>query len=227
MGSHSIYTSQVEEVFVKFLSSELIGRHGTLVASLGNTSISVTTKDVMGGVIQDWLFTWMKQSEFDVTANPNTQMPPDFYLAESTPFEVKTFYCKAKPAFDLANFSAYIRDLLMHPTRLDDDHLIFSYDIGRDYWSIENIWLRKIWEMSGPSITNHIELQAKQGSAVNLRPKNFISPNSNTFKSRLEFINSISDAMDKFSQYPEGFSSGFSWLEEVKVRYQEATGCVL
>lgn len=228
MSSTGIYTSQVEEVFEKFLSSELIGMHGKLVASLGSTSINVTTKDVMGGVIQDWLYTWMKQSKFDVTPNPNTQMPPDFYLADSTPFEVKTFFCKArKPAFDLANFSAYIRDLLVHPARLDDDHLIFSYDVGSDYWSIENVWLRKIWEMSGPSPTNHVELQAKQRSAVNLRPKNFVIQSSNTFKSRNDFVVAISRAMDKFGQYPDGFSSGSAWLEQVKVRYQAATGCVL
>lgn len=227
MGSQSIYSSQVENVFTKFLASELIGQRGTLIATLGKTSINITTKDVMGGVIQDWLFTWMKQSNFDVMPNPFTQMPPDFYLDKTTPFEVKTFYFKAKPAFDLANFSAYTRDLLAHPSRLDDDHLIFSYDVGEDYWSIENIWLRKIWEMSGPSATNHVELQAKQSSPTNLRPKNFILPKSNTFTSRLDFVVAISNAMDKFEKYPEGLSSGLSWLEEVRVRYQEATGCAL
>jgi type II restriction enzyme len=209
------------------LSSKLIEQKGTLIAALGDISIGVTSKDVMGGVIQDWLFTWMKKSGFRVKQNPNTQMPPDFFVSNDIPFEVKAFYHLAKPAFDLANFSAYTRDLLHHPVRLDDDHLIFAYDIGEDYWSIKNIYLKKIWEMSGSSPKNHIELQAKQGIATNLRPKNFCSSRAKLFTSRGQFVSGIALAMDKFHQYPEGFSDSNTWLAEVQAKYQETTGFAL
>lgn len=72
------------------------------------------------------------------------------------------------PGFDLANFDAYPHSLLIHPERLDVNHLIFAYKLVGDSLQVIDIWLKKICEMAGASDLNILSLQVKQGVPVNI-----------------------------------------------------------
>ena len=81
------------------------------------------------------------------------------------------------------------------------------------------MWVKKIWEMSGPSNTNGLNLQVKQNIPVNIRPKNWRSNNVELFNSRLDFITALNEALQRFypTRYPD-------WLSTVQRLYLERTG---
>ena len=129
--------------------------------------------------------------------------------------EFKSFDASASPNFDLANFDAYTRRLLTNAECLDTDHLIFSYHLAGNQVRIVDFWIKKIWQMTGPSNTNILSLQVKQGSPVNIRPKNWRSPRVSLFTSRREFVSALDQALQRFhpDRYPE-------WLFNVCQDYQ-------
>jgi hypothetical protein len=141
--------------------------------TLAGIDFPVLSKDIMGSVLQEWFENWMNQNKISFSKPTNTQEPPDFYLADGGHLEVKAFNFSANPGFDLANFDAYTRSLLLHPERLDADHLVFGYALEGDSVRIVDFWVKKIWEMAGVSAVNILSLQVKQGVPVNIRPKDW------------------------------------------------------
>ena len=137
----------------------------------------------------------------------------------------KAFDGTASPNFDLANFDAFTRSLLTEPERLDTDHLVFEYFLqAGGVVTINNIWVKKIWEMAGPSDTNILNLQVKQGVPVNIRPKNWRSnsPRITFFGQRLDFVIALDQALQHF--YP---NRHINWLATVQQNYLIRTGQVL
>lgn len=185
--------------------------------------IPVITKDVIGGVLQDWLGNWLRENgiEWDNTG-VHSQSWPDFVLANGEHLEFKTFDADASPNFDLANFDAYTRSLLTHSERLDTDHLIFAYQLTDNQVQIVNFWVKKIWEMAGPSDTNILNLQVKQNIPVNIRPKNWRNQRVKLFQTRREFVVALNDALQRF--YPNRHPN---WLNDVCTDYQRKTGQIL
>ncbi|WP_180169985.1 NgoBV family restriction endonuclease, partial [Acinetobacter sp. YH01011] len=129
------------------------------------------------------------------------------------------------PNFDLANFDAFTRSLLTEPERLDTDHLVFEYELFvGGIVRINNIWIKKIWEMAGPSTTNILNLQVKQGVPVNIRPKNWRTNSSRVtfFGQRLDFVIALDQALQHF--YPARYPT---WLNTVQSNYLARTGHAL
>lgn len=208
------------------IEQDLINSEGVMTFSLLNTEIEVTTKDVIGGVLQDWFGHWMTKNNIFWQTGLHAQTWPDFILLNNEHLEFKAFDGEANPNFDLANFDAYTRSLLDNPERLDTNHLIFEYRLNLDSGIIKvtDFWSKKIWQMTGPSDKNILNLQVKQGVPINIRPKNWRT-NSNRvkfFNSRLEFVVALSKALDKFhvGKYK-------NWLDQIKNKYETVTGNVL
>jgi hypothetical protein len=160
----------------------------------------------------------MVQNAITFRKPDNTQEPPDFFLADDTHLEIKAFNYNANPGFDLANFNAYIRDLLCHPTRLDAEHLVFGYVVQDSHIIIREFWVKKIWQMAGASDRNHLSLQVKQGEPVNIRPKDWRN-RDNSFANRSAFVAALDAAIQHF--YPERTPQ---WLNDVTREYQQQTG---
>ena len=53
---------------------------GRIQFHLGDVDIIVKQKDVVGNIIQEWLQGWLDKRGYAYRTNPNTQMPPDFFL---------------------------------------------------------------------------------------------------------------------------------------------------
>lgn len=52
---------------------------GEIKFYLGDVSIIVKQKDVVGNIIQEWLQGWMDKRNIEYAISQNTQMPPDFF----------------------------------------------------------------------------------------------------------------------------------------------------
>ncbi len=197
----------------------LIGSLGRTTFSMSNLSIVVTTKDIIGNIIQEWFSKWMQDQGIEVHGGPHTQSWPDFVFSDDMHLEVKAFDGDAGPNFDVANFDAFIRSVLEHPERLDTDHIIFEYRLVGEQIVISNIYNKKIWEITGPSDTNILNIQVKQGQPINIRPKNWRSSRVLVFANRQSFVETLGQAVERFRGdiYP-------NWYDRVAAAYQTATG---
>jgi type II restriction enzyme len=211
----------IEEMFDELLTSGVIDSPGRLSFSLAKIDINVNSKDVVGGVLQEWLGHWMQSRHYDVTSPANSQAFPDFYLNEFDMLECKSFAYGKKPGFDVAAYSSYIESLNSIPSRLDASYIVFGYTLENGIVFIKNIWLKKVWQLTGPSVTNLLELQVKRQYPQNIRPKNFpINPQA-CFASRLEFCEKLHMSAIRFKPI-RGHSEG--WLENLKINYREYSG---
>lgn len=199
---------------------------GTVEIVLGGISAKYSGKDAIGDLLQEWLGEWLKQNNIYYRQPTNTQEFPDFFLTESSSsgfLELKTFNAGASPAFDVANFDSYCTSLLRIPERIEADYLILSYRMVDSKLSIDNVWLKKVWEITSPSGQDPIKLQVKRNQIYNLRPCTWYSTRLqyHPFANKGEFIKALSDTFEK---YPQCYQYKENWLENVKSRYLENTG---
>ncbi|OFX18968.1 MAG: hypothetical protein A2041_11060 [Bacteroidetes bacterium GWA2_31_9b] len=209
---------------------KLIGEKGFINFSLKNLTISIETKDSIGNLLQEWLKAWMKKYQIDFEENTNTQKFPDFYLNKEDKkkdmFEVKTFDWDRGPGFDLANFDSYCNSLITDAYRIDSDYLILAYQMTGSELSIKNIWLKKIWEISGSSGTYPIKVQEKKNVIYNLRPIIWYSERNTykAFNSKEEFLAALNETR---YQYPQTRPTNAHWLSKVLKNYSQHTGIKL
>ena len=102
-----------QEIYDKLINEDKIKTvKGQIRFHLGDVSIIVKKKDVVGNILQEWLEGWLVARGIEFDPNPNTQMPPDVYLNPSDHtknlLEVKAFNREVSPAFDIADFKAFV-----------------------------------------------------------------------------------------------------------------------
>lgn len=220
-----------QKLFQKLVDEyKIIGEKGVINFSLKNLTIAVETKDTVGNLLQEWLKAWMLSENIEFQENQNSQTFPDFHLDVDDRtkglLEVKTFDWKRGPGFDLANFDAYCNSLLDNAHRLDSDYLIFAYVMEGSEITIKNVWLKKIWELAGPSGTYPIKVQEKKSVIYNLRPSTWYSERSQfkPFNSLEQFLSALNETR---YQYPQTRHSNGHWLKKVIKNYQSHTGILL
>lgn len=135
--------------------------------------------------------------------------------------EIKAFDTERGLAFDIANFKSYMDDLKQNPVRLDADYLVFEYAVQEEKIGIENIWIRKVWELAGHSGANPLKLQVKRGDPYNIRPVTWYSDRAtySPFENKEEFLSKIQDTADEYTD--EGKYK--NWKHVVKERYENNT----
>lgn len=200
---------------------------GTVEIIIGEISAKYASKDALGDLIQEWLGQFLIQENIYFQNVTNTQEFPDFLLTEDMDkgfLEIKTFNADASPAFDIANFNSYCLSLLSKSERLDADYLIFGYKMEAGELKIEDVWLKKVWEISGDSGANPINLQTKYGQPYNIRPIKWYSPKSKNkpFATRLDFVNALNETRIKYKENINTYSE--TWLDDVKKSYKDKTG---
>lgn len=209
------------EIIPLLEEQRVIGSSGKISFNLLGINVNVSTKDIVGGLLQDWFGSWMRENDIDWKTGPHAQSWPDFILEDGSDLEFKAFDRFGGPNFDLANFDAFTRSLLSFPERLDTDHLVFEYSLDDGIVTITNFWVKKIWEMTGPSERNILNLQVKQGVPTNIRPKNWRSGTSRVefFRNRYDFVVALDKALQRFypSRYPQ-------WISTLEREYYDRTG---
>lgn len=213
----------INQIVQLLRQQQVCSQTGEIIFHFMGQDTPVVTKDVIGGVLQDWFGRWLRSNGilWDNTG-VHSQSWPDFILENGEHLEFKVFDEDASPNFDLANFDAYTRSLLTHSERLDTNHLVFAYRITENQVEIVDFWVKKIWEMSGHSDTNILTLQVKQGVPVNIRPKNWRSERVRVFSTRREFVIALNAALQRF--YPNRHPN---WFNDVCSDYQRKTGQIL
>ena len=161
--------------------------------------------------------------------NPNTQMPPDVYLNPQDHtknlLEVKAFNRESSPAFDIADFKAFVNELIEKPYHLDTDFLIFGYVMDEKTGDvvIKDLWLKKIWEITKTMDNWPITVQYKNGILQKMRPGNWYTTRGNTkmFETKEDYLAAFEETI---YQNPETRSQGAQWKNRFKRSYKNHYG---
>jgi hypothetical protein len=220
-----------QEIYDKLVNeTKLIGEKGTIYFKLRGLDIKIESRDTVGNLLQEWLENWLVANDVEFGFATNSQDFPDFHLdltnLEKGLLEVKCFDYDKSANFDVAAFMAYRRSLLSHPYRLDSDYLIIGYSMVKHEIEIKNIWLKKVWEITGPSADWPLKCQVKQGELFNIRPIKWYNNERTEFKpfnSALSFVEAF-DANQRQWTATARDKETSTWLGRVKKGYKDATG---
>lgn len=222
-----------KEVYDKLLNEDkILTQQGRITFQFSDVSIIVKQRDVVGNIIQEWLEGWLSQRSIEYATNANTQMPPDIFLdpadMKHNLMEVKAFNHAAGPAFDIADFRMYEREVKEKPWMLDVDYIIFGYDMSPDgVVTVKNLWLKKVWEISRPMVSGKgnskavwpLNLQIKQGVVHKIRPAKWYSESKTfkTFECVEDFISAVDETVYKNKDTRD---DGPGWLEGTLRSYE-------
>lgn len=223
-----------KQIYDKLVNEDkILTLQGQIKFHLGDISIVIRQRDVVGNIMQEWMEGWMKKNEIEYTLNSNTQMPPDFYLnaddRTSDMLEIKAFYYKGSPGFDIAAFDMFEKEIRDNPFVLDTDYLIFGYDMSENGdVTVKKIWLRKVWEITRPMKTNGgvewpVNLQIKRDIVQKIRPGKWYGKQAKykIFESKRDFISAIEEAV---YQNPATRSDSPAWKQKFIENYKKYYG---
>lgn len=201
---------------------------GKIVLLRKQEVINIDSKDIIGNSIQTWFGHWLRKNDISYETPENTQEFPDFIINPHTQntqyLEVKSWYGPASPAFDIANFESYIATTLVNPNKIDADYLIFKYNVLKDHTIIiEDVFLKKVWEITGPSTGTPLKVQRKKGVIYNIRPVTWESKRAKfkPFNNRLEFAEAVSNTYINYTETDEEKSlAAKAWLSSIQTTYK-------
>lgn len=219
-----------QDIYDKLINEDKIKTiKGQIRFHLGDVSIIVKKKDVVGNILQEWVEGWLDARNIAHIPNPNSQMPPDVYLDPDdlthNLLEIKAFNREASPAFDIADFKAFINELIEKPYHLETDFLIFGYVMDEESGDviIKDLWLKKIWEITRPMDNWPITCQYKNGVLQKMRPGTWYGRSG-----RFKFYECMEDYLAAFEQtiyqYGETRSLGDQWRNKFCRSYKNHYG---
>lgn len=216
----------IEHVF-NVLKSELENDNtGKITFTLAEVEIIVKQNNVVGNIIEEWLHNWLEKHNFEHVYN-HGQCSPDFWFdlddLNKGWVEVKSFTGGAN--FDIANYMSYLEDIVDKPWKLDSKYLCIKYTMNAKTGivTIDNVWLKNIWEISSPSAKWAVKMQDKKGIIYNLRPSG-LGVKKGKFKifSTLEHFLSALDFVVK--TYPPTSGIGLKFRSRVEKSYASYKG---
>lgn len=229
---------KAQEIYEKLINDDkILTKKGRITFSLGNIDIIVRQKDVVGNIMQEWMEGWFEKNNIEFAPNDNTQMPPDFYLNPQDKrrdlLEIKAFYYRRGPGFDIADFRMYEKEIAQKPWMLDVSYLIFGYDMtDNGVVTIKEVWLKKVWELSRPMRSGNkktvwpINLQIKQGTVHKIRPAKWYGTSRDfaTFENMEDFLAAMEETVYKNKDTRD---DGPDWLSTVIYNYKAFYGVEL
>lgn len=221
-----------QQVYEKLVNEDKITElEGQIKFYLGEVSIIVKQRDVVGNIMQEWLQGWLNSHDIEYAPSDNTQMPPDFFLNPDDKtinlLEVKAFNRNAGPGFDIADFRMYQGEIIEKPYMLDVDYLIFGYDMSDDgIVTIKDVWLKKVWQITRRMEDWPINLQIKEGHVHKIRPGIWYNDTTNRidysiFQSLEHFISAMEETV---YQNEETRRDAGTWLTRFKRNYNDRYG---
>lgn len=217
----------VHKIYSLLIEQDVTKSTGNINFSFLDISVDIKEKSAIGDLFQEWFSEWLKTNNIEYRTSSNTQEFPDFLLDpvsnKKSLLEIKTFDFGRSANFDVANFEAYCRSLETKAYRLDADYLIFGYVLVNGKFKIENLWLKKIWEITGNSDKYPVKCQIKKDVIYNIRPITWYSKKARfkPFNSRLNFVEALYQTL---IQYSKTQITSNNWLDTVKKNYLSHTG---
>lgn len=221
------------QIYDKLINEDkILEQQGQITFHFGDINITITQKDVVGNIIQEWLQGWLDKNNIEYAPSANTQMPPDFYLNPTNTtqdlLEVKAFNRSATPGFDIADFRMYQEELIDKPYMLNVDYLIFGYDMSNTGTvTIKDLWLKKVWEITRCMDGWPVNLQIKQGVVHKIRPGVWYSTkkgNIPMFTCREDFLSAIEETV---YQNPKTHENAATWKNKFLASYEQFYGVKL
>ena len=220
--ARELYRLLILDYRIKFLT-------GSINFQLGNIRVGVKRRDIMGEIIQDWVCEWLEQTRITFVANPLRQKPPDIYLnpknLRSGWLEIKAFNRSENPRFSIAAFDFFMEDCIRRPWHLDADYLIFGYVLNEETGDlrIEDLWLKKIWEITKPMSHWPLTVKTHGSSAHEIRPCCWYASRTDTkvFESLEDFLSAFDAAI---LQNPKTHSKASQWRERFLKSYKNHYG---
>lgn len=207
------------------LKEEIKGKKGHIYFNMGDVCLKIVETDTVGKTLQEWLREYLKVNNYYFREPKNTQEFPDFFLSSSNTenmLEIKSFNYSNSPAFDIANFDSYCANIKEKPYCLYADYLIFGYTMTNGTISIENLWLKKIWEISGTSARYPLKTQIKKDMIYNIRPNSdFKNGEDGVFKNENKFLTAVYKTIEKYTQDTQYAQS---WKKTLNQNYKKYYG---
>lgn len=218
-----------EQVYDRLINVDKIKTvEGQIRFFLGDVSIIVRQKDVVGNIIQEWLEGWLRKNKIAFAPNTNTQMPPDIFLNPDNHtedlLEVKAFNYAASPGFDIADFRAYASEILENPYMLHTKYLIFGYSMSDEgIVTIKDLWLKNVWEICRSMDGWALNVQYKNKVIHKIRPAKWFGSRSKfpMFTSLEDYLSAIEETL--FS-YPDTHELSKGWRKKFIAAYKSFYG---
>ena len=217
--------------FYKLLIFDYKIKHltGNIKFQLGNISVGVKRRDVIGDILQDWVCELMRRARIDFIPNPLPQTPPDIYLnpknLRSDWLEIKAFNRADNPRFSIAAFNFFVEDCVRRPWHLDADYLIFGYSMNVETGDlkIKDLWLKKIWKITKPMSRWPLTVKTSNGLALEIRPCTWYATRTNTkvFESLEDFLSALEATI---FQNPETHTKASHWRNRFLKSYKKHYG---
>ena len=189
------------------LSKELLGLKFPGKLMVGNYCITFT-EEIVGNIIQKWVGKLLES--FDLT---------------SEWLEIKSF--TGSPNFDVAAFRSFINLVIEKPWKLHSKHLLIKYKMEDGIVTIEQFWLKNLWEICSTSSAWPVKVQYKNKVIVNIRPAVWYSDRADfsPFESLEDFLAAIEETI---YQYPDTRTTiALHWKEKLMKSYENHYGRAL
>ncbi len=219
-----------QQIYNKLINEDrILDIEGRITFDFGDVNIIVKQKDVVGNIIQEWVQGWLEKNEIEYAPSENTQMPPDFFLnpddLTKDLLEVKAFNRSASPAFDIADFRAYQREIVEQPYMLYADYLIFGYDMDDNgIVTIKDLWLKKVWEITRRMENWPLNLQVKNNVVQKIRPGVWYSTRPRDFMIFRNVEDFVSAVEQTVWQNPDTRINSANWKRQFLDSYQNFYG---
>lgn len=174
---------------------------GSVRFNLRDFNINVEQNNIIGNILEEWIAKWLEYRRIPHIYNKK-QESPDFWLnpnnLEEDWLEIKSF--TGSPNFDISSFRSFINLIIDKPYKLYSKFLLIKYSMCKDIVTIEDFWLKNIWEISSPSEKWPIKVQYKNKVIVNLRPATWYSDKIEypTFKCLEHFLAALEQTIYKY-----------------------------
>ena len=196
------------------LSKDLLGLQFPEKLKVGNYYVSFS-EVIVTELISQWVEDWLKNYGIDYALNDLT----------SDWLEIKSF--TGSPNFDVAAFRSFINLVIEKPWKLHSKHLLIKYKMEDGVVTVEQFWLKNLWEICSTSSTWPVKVQYKNKVIVNIRPSVWYSDRADfsPFESLEDFLAAIEETI---YQYPDTRTTiALHWKEKLMKSYQNHYGRTL
>ena len=196
------------------LSKDLLGLQFPEKLKVGNYYVSFS-EVIVTELISQWVEYWLKKYGIDYALNDLT----------SDWLEIKSF--TGSPNFDVAAFRSFINLVIEKPWKLHSKHLLIKYKMEDGVVTVEQFWLKNLWEICSTSSTWPVKVQYKNKVIVNIRPSVWYSDRADfsPFESLEDFLAAIEETI---YQYPDTRTTiALHWKEKLMKSYQNHYGRTL
>lgn len=201
-----------------------VGADGSITFKLKDFQINVEQNNIVGNILEEWLDKWMTLRGIPHIHN-DKQASPDFWLdpnnKETDWMEVKSF--TGSPNFDIAAFRSFISLVIDKPYKLHSAHLLIKYKMADGVVTIEDCWMKNLWEICCPSEKWPIKVQCKSGVINNIRPAVWYSDKTEykTFECLEDFLAAMEQTIYK---YHDTNAIAENWGDRLMAAYKRHYG---